>query len=118
MSDPIKFVLFIVALAFGSLLMAGGLHASSSKATIKSSPKTDCVLNYATFEAAITHIDMDQCPGKDPSDKVFCRAKTGHDEIIVFKFSSEGDQCLLGTEAFDDDHFRLTIFDLVIKKDE
>lgn len=91
--------------------------ASSIHATAKAPTGTKCTLAYSTFEATIPHIDLEHCPDGETSDKVFCRAKTGYDEIVVYKFSAEGHQCLISTKAYDMDHFKLTIFDFVTKDD-
>jgi len=113
-----KPLLWAGALAMALMSAASVTFASSNEATYVVPKNSNCALDYATFETAIPHVDMKQCPGEGPSDKVFCRAKMGHDELVVFKFGAMGDQCLLQTKLYDEDHFNLVIFDLVIKSDK
>jgi hypothetical protein len=69
----------------------------------------DCPMNYAAFEFAIPHLDLETCPAALAQEGAFCRASTGNDALHVFVFASDGEQCLLGMRSFDEDAFTLTL---------
>ncbi len=58
-------------------------------------------LNYAAFEAAVPHIDLESCPTSVTVGDVFCRATMAHDQIHVFVFSQAGESPLVGFASFD-----------------
>ena len=57
-------------------------------------------LTYADFEAAVPHVDLENCPAAMAAATIFCRATIQHEEIHVFAFSEEGDQPLVGFHSF------------------
>lgn len=68
-----------------------------------------CAMTYETFEGAIPHIDMENCPGGNVGNKAFCRASVGGDRVYVFYFADEGDECLMEVKSFDEDGFTLSV---------
>jgi hypothetical protein len=57
-------------------------------------------LGYETFEFAVPHIDLAECPAELAQETRFCRATLHSEEFHVFAFSREGDQPLVGYAAF------------------
>ena len=57
-------------------------------------------LNYEQFEAAVPHVDLEQCPEDLLQEGTFCRATLNHEEIHVFVFSEDGDSPLVGFASF------------------
>lgn len=70
-----------------------------------------CAMSYAAFEAAISHVDVAECPKNDLGKEAFCRASAGGDHVHVFFFDKDGDQCLLKLQSYDEDQFELRITD-------
>ncbi len=68
-----------------------------------------CPMTYAQFEAAIAHVDVEECPKHDLGKKAFCRASAGGDFVHVFFFEEAGDQCLLKLQSYGEDAFELKI---------
>lgn len=66
-----------------------------------------CPFNYAKFEFIIPHVDVETCPDKSVKAGTFCRATTGGDQVHIFYFDGEGDQCLLKIDSIDEDGFAL-----------
>jgi hypothetical protein len=58
-------------------------------------------LDYATFEAAVAHVDLETCPTSLSGADRFCRATLAHEQVHVFAFSMEGDSPLVGFASFD-----------------
>jgi hypothetical protein len=73
----------------GLLLFPIGLHAQEA-----------LTMTYPVFEEAIPHVDLAECPSSLAAEDRFCRATIGGDMIHVFAFGFDGDQPLLGYEAF------------------
>lgn len=55
---------------------------------------------YETFEAAVAHIDLENCPEALPQQESFCRAAIHNEEIHVFAFSLDGDSPMIGFASF------------------
>ena len=77
-------------------LSAPSLHAQPS-----------CPFTYAKFEFIVPHVDIEECPDQSGKDGAFCRATTSSDQVHVFYFEGDGDQCLIKIDSFDDDAFSL-----------
>lgn len=58
-------------------------------------------LNYAAFEAAVPHIDLESCPAGVTLGDVFCRATLANEQIHVFVFSQTGESPLVAFSSFD-----------------
>jgi hypothetical protein len=89
--------------AFSILAAAAAFYTGAVQA------HEDCPMNYAAFEFAIPHLDLETCPAALAQEGAFCRASTGNDALHVFVFASDGEQCLLGMRSFDEDAFTLTL---------
>ena len=90
---------FYSFLAGFALIVGSGVPATAA----------DCPMTYAQFEAAVPHVDVEACPKNSLGGKPFCRASAGGDQVHVFFFAEDGDQCLLKLQSFDEDAFELTI---------
>lgn len=55
---------------------------------------------YETFEAAVPHIDLENCPPALPQVDSFCRASIRNEDIHVFAFSLQGDSPMVGFASF------------------
>jgi hypothetical protein len=71
------------------------LPASLSAQTVQ-----PLALDYATFEAAVPHLDLEQCPAELAGDGRFCRATFNHDEMHVFAFDEHGDVLLVAFRSW------------------
>jgi len=92
-----RFAIPAIALA-ASLIAAGAVQAHE-----------DCPMNYAAFEFAVPHLDLDNCPAALAQDGAFCRASVANDALHVFVFASDGEQCLLSMRSFDEDAITLSV---------
>ena len=63
----------------------------------------------AQFEAAVPHIDVEECPEHSLGRPAFCRASAGGDLVHVFFFDTNGEQCLLKLQSYGEDAFELQI---------
>ena len=70
-----------------------------------------CPMTSAQFEAAVPHIEVEECPKHALGRQVFCRASAGGDFVHVFFFDMKGEQCLLKLQSYDEDAFELEIKD-------
>lgn len=70
---------------------------------------TSCPFTYTNFETIIPHIDMDACPDTGIKTEVFCRAATSQDQLHVFVFAADGDQCLLKVMSLNEEAFELEL---------
>ena len=86
-----------IATVAGTLLFAG------------QAPAAECPLTYETFEAAVPHIDMEECPEAEVRETAFCRASAGAEQVHLFYFGTEGDQCLIKVRSFDEGDYVLTL---------
>ena len=66
-------------------------------------------MTYAQFEAAVPHVDVEECPRHQLGKEAFCRASAGGDFIHVFFFDKNGEQCLLKLQSYGEDAFELEI---------
>ena len=76
-----------------------GLTAASLSAPLQAAEPAEPValpLTYEIFEAAVPHLDLDECPVTLPQLDSFCRATVLHNEIHIFAFSTEGDSPMIG----------------------
>jgi hypothetical protein len=80
--------------------LAALLIGLASTAAVADEP-TGLTLDYATFEAAVPHVDLDTCPPSLSSADRFCRATLAHEQIHVFAFSMEDDSPLVGFASFE-----------------
>lgn len=68
-----------------------------------------CPMTYVKFEAAVAHVDLDQCPAEIAGKDRFCRASTSNDRLHVYAFELEGAQCLVGMQSYESDRFSLSV---------
>jgi len=68
-----------------------------------------CVMTYETFESAVAHIDLVECPDAAVRENAFCRVSAGGEKLHLFYFDNDGDQCLLKVESFEEDAYSLTL---------
>ncbi|MEL6480352.1 MAG: hypothetical protein AAFQ75_02790 [Pseudomonadota bacterium] len=68
-----------------------------------------CPMTYAQFEFAIPHLDIDSCPAALSGTERFCRASTSDDQVHVFAFEAEGEQCLIAMTSLDEGGFELKL---------
>lgn len=87
-----------------SIAMLAAVCATATQAQAASCPFT-----YTNFETIIPHVDSDSCPDSAVDNETFCRATTSADQVHIFYFAGDGDQCLLKVESYDEDKFELTI---------
>ncbi|WP_212524698.1 hypothetical protein [Actibacterium sp. MT2.3-13A] len=57
-------------------------------------------LGYATFEEAVAHFDLDECPAALAGPERFCRVTLNHGDIHVFAFAEAGDQPLVALRSY------------------
>lgn len=58
-------------------------------------------LTYEQFEAAVSHVDLDECPQALLQENTFCRASIHHEQIHVFAFSYDGESPMVGFASFE-----------------
>ncbi len=61
---------------------------------------TPATMTYEQFEAAVPHMDLENCPEALAQENVFCRATLQHEEIHVFVFSQDGDSPFVGFKTY------------------
>jgi len=66
-------------------------------------------MSYETFEAAIAHVELDECPDPKLRDQAFCRTSLGRGALHVFYFNLDGDQCLLKVVSYEEDDYKLSL---------
>lgn len=76
---------------------------------VKSALAATCPMTYAQFEAAVPHIDVEECPKHSLGQKAFCRASAGGDLVHVFFFDTNAEQCLLKLQSYGEEAFELQI---------
>ena len=69
----------------------------------------DCVLKYETFEYAVPHIDLETCPEANMDKTAFCRASVGGEQVHLFYFAKDGEQCLLKVRSFEEGRYSLEL---------
>ena len=77
------------------------LALSLAATGLAAQPQQTMPLTYGTFEEAVSHIDLADCPESLAAEDVFCRATLASDMIHVFVFSLEGDSPLVGFASYD-----------------
>lgn len=90
-------IALLALLASGAFTLATGATAAA------------CPLTYETFESAVPHIDLEHCPDAAMKESAFCRASMGAEQVHLFYFESEGDQCLIKVRSFDEDEYALKL---------
>jgi hypothetical protein len=66
---------------------------------------------YRDFEAAVVHIDLDECPDGLAEVEAICRITMNDDALHIFVFETEGDRPFLSVHTcFEED------FEIVLKK--
>ncbi len=75
----------------------------------RSAAAQDCVLKYETFEFAVPHIDLEKCPEAAMAKTAFCRVSVGAEQVHLFYFDNEGDQCLLKVRSFEEGSYSLDL---------
>ena len=90
----------LALLALGALTLATGATLAASAA---------CPLTYETFESAVPHIDLEHCPDAAMRETAFCRASMGAEQVHLFYFDNEGDQCLIKVRSFEEDEYALEL---------
>lgn len=68
-----------------------------------------CPLPYATFEAAVPHIDLESCPASVPQHDAICRLAINQGQLHLFVFAMNGDQCLLSVRSLTAEDYRLSV---------
>jgi hypothetical protein len=68
-----------------------------------------CAMTYETFEHAVPHIDLEECPDPALSESAFCRVSAGGEQFHLFYFDSEGDHCLLDVKSFEEDNYSFAL---------
>ena len=58
------------------------------------------VLTYETFETAVQHVNLLDCPGNLAGEGRFCRMTIHNDAFHVFAFSEEGEQPMVGLQTW------------------
>lgn len=89
--------------ALGIACFAAAMHLGAASAYAA------CNLPYKTFEFAVPHVDIDECPSSMKTQKAFCRASIGGDAIHVFAFEEAGEQCLMGVRSYEKDDYKISI---------
>ena len=79
--------LFALVLALVTPLAAGAEESALS-------------LGYETFEFAVPHVDLADCPEDLAADSRFCRATMHSEEFHVFAFAQDGAQPLVAYKAY------------------
>lgn len=69
----------------------------------------DCTLPYSSFEIAVPHVDLEECPGDLGGEGRFCRATLATDHLHVYVFAEDGEQCLEAVQSFGEDEFEISI---------
>jgi hypothetical protein len=67
-----------------------------------------CPLDYPTYEPAVPHLDMESCPPSMDVSDAYCRVSLSAEIATVYAFSDE-DDCLVGSRAYFEDEYTLTI---------
>jgi len=88
--------------ALAATLLAGVIAVPALAQTAPACPMT-----YKQFEAAIPHIDVDDCPAEVAGKDRFCRGSANGDSIHVFAFDFDGDKCLAALRSYDKNEFTL-----------
>ena len=81
----------------------------ATASAVKTAVAAACPMTYAQFEAAVPHIDVEECPEHSLGRPAFCRASAGGDLVHVFFFDTKGEQCLLKLQSYGEDAFELQI---------
>ncbi|MGF1500766.1 MAG: hypothetical protein ACFBSD_03040 [Paracoccaceae bacterium] len=68
-----------------------------------------CAMTYAQYDFAVPHLDIDNCPDALAGDGRFCRAAAGGDQLHVYAFEADGEQCLIGMVSLNEDAFTLEV---------
>jgi hypothetical protein len=68
-----------------------------------------CLMSYETFEHAVPHVDLEECPGTAATEEAFCRLSVGGEQVHLFYFAFDGDQCLLKVRSFDEADYSITL---------
>ncbi|MCI2393502.1 hypothetical protein [Aliiroseovarius sediminis] len=88
----------IIRSAAAAMLSAAALFPVTATAE-----QTPAQLTYEQFEAAVPHIDLENCPDSLAQENAFCRASILHEQIHVFVFSYDGDSPMVGFATFEAD---------------
>jgi hypothetical protein len=83
-------------MTFSRPALTGVLLAASPVFAEDSDPMA---LGYETFEYAVPHVDLVECPGELAAEGRFCRATMHSEELHVFAFAEDGDQPLVAYMA-------------------
>ncbi|MEO1206055.1 MAG: hypothetical protein AAFV45_06960 [Pseudomonadota bacterium] len=95
--------------SIASLFAATILILAATGTTPPAALAASCAFNYTAFETIIPHVDLETCPDAATGTDTFCRATTAADQVHVFYFDLNGDQCLLKIESYDEDKFEIGI---------
>lgn len=68
-----------------------------------------CAMTYETFEHAVPHIDLEECPDPALGETAFCRVSAGGEQFHLFYFDSDGDHCLLDVKSFEEDDYTFAL---------
>ena len=69
----------------------------------------DCAMTYETFEHAVPHIDLEECPEPALRESAFCRVSAGGEKFHLFYFDIEGDNCLLNARSIEEDDYAFSL---------
>jgi hypothetical protein len=66
-----------------------------------------CPMAYVNFQAAIPHVDVENCPAELAGKDRFCRASITGDQVHVYAFDFDGDKCLLAMKSYEEGAFKI-----------
>jgi hypothetical protein len=81
--------------------------ALASLVSTQAAAQSPCVVNYESFEFAIPHLDLAECPKDVARPGAFCRVTTANDSVHVFVFEEKNKQCLLAVKSYSD--YRISV---------
>ena len=58
-------------------------------------------MTYEIFEAAVPHVDLEDCPAAVAGDDRFCRMAMLNEQLHVFAFAESGDQPMVAFRSWD-----------------
>ena len=83
-----------------------------SAALLLSTPAlAEGVFSYADFEAAVTHINIEECPEGMGGENLFCRVSMANDALHVWVFSREGEMPFVSLHSFYEDELEIEFGD-------
>ncbi|MCW8085508.1 hypothetical protein [Sabulicella glaciei] len=75
------------------------LLALAPLAAAAQAPQARCWIDYAGFEERVPHLDIERCPGNDPTpEQGFCRIALQENSVLIYVFRHDqqaGGPCLV-----------------------